>query len=101
VSWSRQQTGTRAMLVIRPGRNALRSARRLSEVARSGVAVPVGARGRRNSAKCAAVSRGQVIFGVRGALTSAPDAEAVEVAAVIGMAAHGAGERSPNLRSRA
>jgi len=60
------------------------------------------AHGRRpNSAKCAAVSRGQVIFGVRGALTSAPDAEAVDVAAVAGMAGHGAGKRSPNLRSRA
>lgn len=42
-----------------------------------------------------------MIFGVRGALTPAPDAEAVDVAAVTGMAAHGAGKRSPNLRSRA
>ena len=57
--------------------------------------------GRRNTAKCAAVSRGEVIFGVRGALTSAPGAEAVDVAAVTGMAAHSAGKRSPNLRSRA
>jgi len=42
-----------------------------------------------------------VIFGVSGALTSAPDAKAVDVAAVTGMAAHGADKRSPNLRSRA
>ena len=42
-----------------------------------------------------------MIFGVRGALTSAPGAEAVDVAAVTGMAAHSAGKRSPNLRSRA
>jgi hypothetical protein len=89
------------MLVIMPGRNALRSARRLSEVARSGVAVPVGRTRAGVMAPSAAVSRGQVIFGVRGPLTSAPDAEAVDVAAVTGMAAHGAGKRSPNLRSRA
>ena len=48
--------------------------------------------GRRNCAKCAAVSRGEVIFGVRDALTSDPGAQAVDVAAVTGMAAHSAGK---------
>jgi hypothetical protein len=42
-----------------------------------------------------------MIFGVRDALTSAPDTEAVDVAAATGMAAHSAGKRSRNLRSRA
>jgi hypothetical protein len=62
---------------------------------------PVGRTRAGVMAPSAAVSRGQVIFGVRGPLTSAPDAEAVDVAAVTGMAAHGADKRSPNLRSRA
>ena len=101
MSWSRQQTETSEMLVIMPGRNALRSpgAFRGGSIRRCCAGWAHG--GRRSSAKCTAVSRGQVIFGVRGALTSAPDAEAVDVAAVTGMAGHGAGKRSPNLRSRA
>jgi len=88
--------------VITPGRNALGRPGAIPRLLGLALLCRWGAHeGRRNCAKCAAVSRGEVIFGVRGALTSAPGAEAVDVAAVTGMAAHSAGKRSPNLRSRA
>lgn len=88
--------------MIMPGRNALGRPGAIPRLLGLALLCRWGAHeGRRNCAKCAAVSRGEVIFGVRDALTSGPGAEAVDVAAVTGMAAHSAGKRSPNLRSRA